>query len=991
MHANRANLLSGLMPALVLCLLVCVLLPKCVAQGGTVAWSEGFEGRFVEDDWYAENGIWELGTPTTGPGGAFSGRHAYGTVMDGNYPHVPDSRLIGPPINLPEVATGEELLLRFRQWFSYQASDGGDVQIQVFDPLATVWGGWTNLVQVRSWIPDWHHARVDLSTYAGQRVRLAFSHSDGTELDGFGRDNHSESSGWFLDDLAIVAQPKPVLPSVEGWELGWDGWWSSNGIWEPGVPEGIPGGVPGGTHVMGTRPAADYPYGPDSGLYSPEIDLPVIASGEELLLRFRQWFSYQGADGGDVQIQSFDAETEGLGRGGEHQERPKLDSGVASCADRSSRSTPGNGFGSGSITSMESSWLLRCQRIQSSGWFLDDLEIIAQLKPVLHNSEGWETGWEGWWSDNDIWEVGSTFAGGAFNGTNVVGTGLTSNYPNGPDSSLHSPEAVLPSLAAGEELLLRFRQWFSYQGSDGGDVQIQSFDVPAEVWGGWETIKSVRSWIPGWHHARIDISKFAGQRVRLRFNHFDGNEGCCGANAQSSGWFLDDLEIIAQPKPVLHNPEGWENGWNGWWSDNDIWEVGVPVGGPEGLSMEPMWSVRDLTSKLSQWAGQFGLHSPGGSPARDRLAAGRNCYSASTSGSAIRGPTAATCRFNLSTCRRKRGGDGKPSRASEVGFPGGITYGLTSHRVPGNGFGCCSVTSDGTELDGCGGNIHAESSGWFLDDLEIIVQAKPVLRNPEGWEKGWKGWWSDNGIWELGVPTGGPGGAYGGTNVMATGLTANYPYGPDSNLYSPEINLPAVAAGEELLLRFRQRYRYQNSDGGNLLLRTFDPDSNSWGEWVMMMSVRGEVPDWVYARVDVSAYAGRRIRLSFSHIDGTELDGFGRNIHAESSGWFLDEIRIQTQAMIVPREVLSVNEEELLTIRVESTLGGSRFGLGVDAPAGMQVDPDLGILTWVPSECQGALDQRFHRHIDPSLVECVAPGFPDSHGNRPGGSETAGD
>jgi hypothetical protein len=39
---------------------------------------------------------------------------------------------------------------------------------------------------------------------------------------------------------------------------------------------------------------------------------------------------------------------------------------------------------------------------------------------------------------------------------------------------------------------------------------------------------------------------------------------------------------------------------------------------------------------------------------------------------------------------------------------------------------------------------------------------------------------------------------------MATVLNGKYPYGPDSYLISPEIEVPVLAATEEYLLRFRE-------------------------------------------------------------------------------------------------------------------------------------------------------------------------------------------
>jgi len=102
-----------------------------------------------EGDWWSDEGIWEFGTPTGGPAAAYSGESCTATILGGNYLYGPDSRLVSPQLVLPEVLPGEEILLRFRQWWSYSASDKGYVQIEVYDEPNGVWpGNWEELKQV---------------------------------------------------------------------------------------------------------------------------------------------------------------------------------------------------------------------------------------------------------------------------------------------------------------------------------------------------------------------------------------------------------------------------------------------------------------------------------------------------------------------------------------------------------------------------------------------------------------------------------------------------------------------------------------------------------------------------------------------------------------------------------------------------------------------------------------------------------------------------
>ena len=95
-----------------------------------VSWENGW------DNWYADNGVWQVGTPTAGPAACFSGTQCAGTILDGNYPAYTDSRLVSATMTLPAVTGFEELHLRFMQWLSYTTdADSGQVQIQVWDDV----------------------------------------------------------------------------------------------------------------------------------------------------------------------------------------------------------------------------------------------------------------------------------------------------------------------------------------------------------------------------------------------------------------------------------------------------------------------------------------------------------------------------------------------------------------------------------------------------------------------------------------------------------------------------------------------------------------------------------------------------------------------------------------------------------------------------------------------------------------------------------------
>lgn len=539
--------------------------PACAADGlptGLFAGSSETEPEVILDqdfeagwgDWWSDAGIWDVGAPSSGPNGAYGGSQCAATVLDGKYPYGPDSRLISPQIHLPEIAEGEELLLRFHQWWSYGSSDRGYVQIQTFDEATGAWSEWTNLKEIYSYDSTWHRARVDLTDCADQWIQLAFYHQDGIERDGFGNNRHVESSGWYIDDLEIIKLAVPQLSGIQDFESGWNGWWCDRGIWEIGVPTTGAGSGYDSNQCVATILGGSYPYGPDSRLVSPQVQLSVVATGEELLLRFRQWWSYASSDRGYVQIQTFD-EANGLWSNWTtlkevysydstwHRARVDLTAYAGLRVQLGFYHEDGierDGFGNN-------------QHVESLGWHIDNVEIVKQMVPSFCGLESFESGWDGWWCDCGIWEIGAPTGspGQAYNGAHCAATKLGGNYPYGPDSILISPQIQLAQVTPPADVLLRFRQWWSYSSSDKGQVMARAYDESNDTWSGWDVLYEVAAYnTTNWHHARIPLTSYMGQRVQLGFRHEDSIERDGFGNnrhAESLGWYIDDVEIVPAP------------------------------------------------------------------------------------------------------------------------------------------------------------------------------------------------------------------------------------------------------------------------------------------------------------------------------------------------------------------------------------------------------------------------------------------------------------
>ena len=163
--------------------------------------------------WSAGTGVWQIGTPSSGPGTCYEGEGCAGTVLAENYPAFTDSILVSATVDLLGISE-TTVYLGYWEWFSYSSYDYGEVRVSVWDDVAEEWADWYQnppLNQITGTSPVWTKKYLDLSSYSGKKIRIGFFHVAGR----IPSSTPSESHGWFIDNLEIVG-PTEIMPKISG-------------------------------------------------------------------------------------------------------------------------------------------------------------------------------------------------------------------------------------------------------------------------------------------------------------------------------------------------------------------------------------------------------------------------------------------------------------------------------------------------------------------------------------------------------------------------------------------------------------------------------------------------------------------------------------------------------------------------------------------------------------------------------------------------------
>ncbi len=709
----------------------------------------------------------------------------------------------------------------------------------------------------------------------------------------------------WLAAIALAAGAAGVHGDViwsEGFEDGAPGWTVVGGIWEIGEPDFANGPEAfAGQNVAGTVLDGIYPTGADARLVSPVFTVPAA----EEFPKLRYWFWYDtgwNSHFGRLQIRTSFGEWEDL------SDRPSDLAGDGAWMQHIEDLRPYAGqevqIGFRFVSTSGST---------RAGWYID--EVSLETGPMdFTGVQDFEDGLGDWSVENGVWQRGvPTAANGpsvAYSGTQVVGTILSGNHPNGADARLVSPEFVVP--AAEENPRFRYFYWYDTAWtSHYGQLQIR-------VDGGeWEDIPGERVFLQGGHWAQriLDLRPYAGQAVQVGFR-FVSTTG-----STLAGWYIDRVSLETGPLEFNEVP-GFAEGYGDWSVEGGSWQIGPPTAesGPGSLSGTNV----------------AGTNLSGGYPnqVNSRLVSPEFTVPAAAEFPRFRFWQWYHTAFNTHFGEVEIRADGGPWQPVPAQRVSSLNRGWSQSLLDLRPYAGQAVQIAFRFVSTTG----STTAGWYIDDAGLET-GPMVLPNPDGYEDGFGDWSGTGGAWQVGVPTavGGPE-PRSGEAVAGTVLAGSSPNNNESILTTPEFIVPVAAANPRLVF-WHWYHTAFTSHNGRVRLST-DGGAN-WTDISPVYSQDGR--EWTREEIDLTEWAGERVVIGFRFVATTGTT---------AAGWFIDDFAIESDTLDpVSDEVIP--ELSLLSRTLTSLGEDMRFHLLENAPEGAALDPLTGEFTWTPTEAQG--------------------------------------
>ncbi len=338
-------------------------------------------------------------------------------------------------------------------------------------------------------------------------------------------------------------------------------WFPSNGVWEIG-------NVSDATGVAATILDGNYPVEQTSLFEGDKITLPEVSGDFEILqLRIWQKSWYTWYDYGVVRIRIYNGSTweEWFDIGDYYNDHTNSSYWYERKIDLTLYAGKQIQLGlyhCGVHEHYEIFGVSINNHYESTGWYIDHISIW-KCEPTFCGEETFENGYGFWDTQYGVWQIGErdpNCSNCVHSGVSCAATILEGNYPLDTPSRLISAPFILPATGNNDdELQIRFWHWYSYVWYDYGQVQISYKVKPsATTWEAWEDIGPRFSGTSGvWTPYRIDITKYAGKKIRIAFYHHEEHEHyeifgvSINNHYESEGWYIDDIEIYPPLNDII--------------------------------------------------------------------------------------------------------------------------------------------------------------------------------------------------------------------------------------------------------------------------------------------------------------------------------------------------------------------------------------------------------------------------------------------------------
>jgi hypothetical protein len=548
------------------------------------------------------------------------------------------------------------------------------------------------------------------------------------------------------------------------------------------------------------------------------------------------------------------------------------------------------------------------------------------------------------WSWDGSWEIGVPTGGPgrAYNGAICAATVLAGNYAENTSGRLISPQIVVPPTT--ENPRLRWAHWYAFNSLDTGRVQVRVgqsdwVDLP-----GYPTLTGSGS--GGWSEAEVDVGDYGEQSIQIGFLFTSQDNPNIFGPEVGPGWYVDAVRVITGPREFT-DPEGFEEGWNGWYAEGGSWEVGMPSQGegPTKAYSGAHYAGTVLSGNYSDGFGSvnsnFGrLVSPPFvvPPVEDnprlRWAHLYALNSLDTGKVQVRvGPGAWVDLPGYPTLTGSGSGAWSEAEAN-----------LVAHAEQVIQIGFLFQSQDNPNIFG-----PEVGPGWYIDEVQLVTGPQ-MFPNPDGFEGGWGDWHAEGGSWEVGTPTGGggPGLAHSGSQSMGTVLGGNYSDGFGSvgsnfgRLVSPSFVVPPARTNPRL--RFWHWFDFNSLDSGEVQIKV---DRDEWETLATFTSTSSQV--WSRPSLDLTAFAGREVRFGFLFKSQDNPNIFGPEV---GPGWYIDEVRLLHDFGLILQDepVVRAQDSVAMPFGIAASLPVSTAGFILRAPAGHLGDVTLDMEDcWIES------------------------------------------